>query len=588
MSRIRVELIGGGNRRATIQVSTQKSKSQAVGSVLEAELPPLDATIRISFERPVELAAVASGVPGQVFNQELVFGPGRNGGPAAHRPSTSNAGARENTDGARLNPRFIPVQSSGTALGAGSLLHFKVDCQFLPVTDLVRGFSPAIIQDLDSQGRAVNPVTDPSRPGGTEVRLYENTAGGPRVWAVAFAPGNVPPNGGNLHTALFLMPKSPAYTDLSNVSLFSLRRYLLSAPGNMPFFIRCFNPADPLGNGEYFTTVTQAAMLEQLEQSRVPVLLAVPIPSGSAVVPTGGTSFRELMRSLRRAVHADELSAKQKVQELPATFRVCVSGFSRGADIASELLLQQQASVDEFYWLDPSAKALQNAAGIQGWVGGNDKRRLRLIGTTLNGQMHQLANQHNLPATRVSAMPETNFRRSEIYKAAVSVPIHTTSIAFPEAFHPSSNTAPPPKGSLSDATGIFLVSDGNESKSPFVPRVTIISRDLQNRPVQPPVVVAFTPEEIAGKARFGMLNVDGKKPPGSGVFGERLEGPRKLKLQQFVDRFLIGEILDPNGAGNGSVHQWATVGGLGPGSPSPRSGFKGFFQICLEGGDFPK
>jgi hypothetical protein len=85
-----------------------------------------------------------------------------------------------------------------------------------------------------------------------------------------------------------------------------------------------------------------------------------------------------------------------------------------------------------------------------------------------------------------------------------------------------------------------------------------------------------------------MLNVDRQPPLKNGAFGERLEGPRKLTLKQFIDRFLLGEILDPADAGNGSVHQWATVGGLGGGGASPRSGFKGFFQICLESGDLPK
>lgn len=570
MSRIRIEVLGGANREPRINVSNNTFSSEVFGNLLEANLPPTNVRIVVDFRVPREFQNKSkTAVPGQQFIQDLAFEPGAAGGPARHRPSLSSSGAA-------LHPRFIPVQSSGAALGAGSLLHFQVDCRFLPVTDLVRGFDPEIIKGVDPL------VPDPDRPAGTQVRLYENTVGGPRVWVVAFAPANVPPNSKNLHTALFLMPKSPAYTDLTNVNLFSLRRYLLSAPANMPFFIRNFTPADPLGGGEYFTTVTQAAMLEQLEQSGAPVLLALPIPGGSAVVPTGDGTFRELMRSLRRAVHADELA--KEAPELPATFRVCASGFSRGADIASDLLLQQQASVDEFYWFDPSGKALGNVSGIQDWLRASDKRRLRLIGTTLNDNMHKIAKALKLPSTRASAMPERGFRRSAIYKAAVSVPLHNTSLTFPEVFESKSAQAPP--NSLSDATNIFLSNDNGSAEDP---QVFLQTLDSKGRPIQAPVKVGFTPEEIAGKARFGMLNVDRKQPPKTGlVFGERLEGPKGRTLQQFIARFLIGEILDPLNAGDGSVHQWATVGGLGGGGASPRQGFKGFFQICLEAGDLPK
>lgn len=568
MSRIRVDLLGAANSEPRIEVSSKTTRKEVFGTTIEADLPGEDAVITVDFRIPKELRSkIKTPVQMPVFTQELVFGGGASDRPAVHRPSTSNSGAR-------LNPRFIPVQDSGTALGTGSLLHYRVDCQFLGMNDMARALDPTLLRGLDP----LQP--DPLRPAGVEVRLYECTIGLPRFWAVAFAPGNVAPNAANLHTVVFLMPKTSPYTDLSDLSLFSVRRYLQSAPANMPFFIRCGNPADPLGDADWFTTVTNAGMLDQMLQSGAPILLALPIPSGGAVVPSG-PNIRELMRSLRRCLHADELA--KKAQEIPAKFRVCVSGFSRGADVAAELLSQQLSSVDEFYWFDPPVPSQKLGGKVAEWVNGSGDRRLRMVGTVANSFVHTLANSLNLPATRVSAMPEPGFRRSAIYKAAVSVPVHSTALTFPEQFHNADDANAPNPGSLSDATGIFSTRDNQDAVKPVV---TLIARNLSNGKVNPPQTVQFTPEEVAGKARFGMLNNDRRTPPRSGTaFGERLEAGRGLKLADFVKRFLIGEILDP---GEGSIHQWATVGGLGGGGASPRSGFKGFFQICLEGGDLPK
>ncbi|HET9933393.1 MAG TPA: hypothetical protein VFQ35_21965 [Polyangiaceae bacterium] len=577
MSRLRIELVGARNHKPLITVFKRVSdkneqKSQSVDPVLETDVGSDDLRIVVEFSIPKEiLSAQKKPQAMAAFAQNLNFVPGSGVQPASHQPAGSNAGPK-------LHPRFLPVQGTGASAGSGALIHYRVDCRFLPMTELLRSLDNKALDTLDST------VPDPLRPSGAEVRVYECTVGTPRFWVVAFAPGAAPPAVTNLHPVVFFMPKSPTHSNLTDLSLFSVRRYLLSAPKNHPFFVRCFQPNDPLTDADWPSTVTNAALLEQVVQSGKPILLALPVPSGSSIVPSGG-NIRELMTALRRAVHGDDLG---KAEELQPAFRVGVSGFSHGADTAADLLSKQPGSVDEFYWMDPGTDGMSKSSAVEAWVQGNATRRLRLIGTTINAFMHALANRLAALGARVNAMPPPDFRKSDIYRAAVGVPIHTTSIPFPETFQDAANPAAPPPGSLSDATGIFVVSD---SRSGTSPALTLQVRDLTNKPIPSDGVQAapFTVEEIAGKARFGMLNVDRKSPPpGVTPFGERLHGPKNRTLRDFIARFAVGEILDNNNVGDGSIHQWAAVGGLGGGGSSPRQGFTGFFQSALERGDFPK
>ena len=577
MSRLRIELVGARNHKPLITVFKRigdktEQKSQSVEHLLETDVGNDDLRIAVEFSIPPEiLSAQKTPLAMASFTQNLNFAAGSGVQPALHQPAGSNAGPK-------LHPRFLPVQGTGASAGSGALIHYRVDCRFLPMTALLRSLANKALESLDPS------APDPLRPTGAEVRIYECTVGTPRFWAVAFAPGSAPPAVTNLHPVVFLMPKSPTHANLTDLSLFSVRRYLLSAPSNHPFFVRCFQPNDPLNDADWPSTVTNAALLEQLVKSGKPVLLALPVPSGSSIVPSGG-NIRELMTALRRAVHADELG---KAEELQPAFRVAVSGFSHGADTAANLLSQQPASIDEFYWMDPGQDGMSKSSDVQAWVQGNGTRRLRLIGTTVNAFMHSLANQLAALGSRVNAMPPTDFRKSAIYKAAVGIPIHTTSIPFPEKFQDAADPSPPPPGSLSDATGIFLVRDNGSGTDP---RLTLQVRSLTGKPDtnEADLEALFTAEEIAGKARFGMLNADRKNPPpGATPFGERLHGPKGRTLIEFVRRFATGEILDLRNVGDGSIHQWAAVGGLGGGGASPRQGFIGFFQSSLERGDFPK
>lgn len=443
------------------------------------------------------------------------------------------------------------------------------------MTGLAHGLGDEFLGALDSE-RANNPL----RPAGVQVRLYEWTEGAPRFWLVAYCPELVPPRTSNLHGLLFFMPKSAKHTDLALLDLFSARRYLLSPPENAPFFIRNFDLNDPLRRADWYTTVPNAAFLQQLLGSRRPVFLALPIPSGGAAVPSASTgstrSVRQLMSLIRDSIVADELARDGEAPpRLPGKFRVLVGGFSRGAVPAADVLQQQPSELDEFYWFDPPKdNVLARQAQIANWVQQARHRRLRLIGTLENSSLQALPQQLSPLGTRVQAMPGKNFRSDNIYKVAVAVPVHSTATRFPEAFHSADSSVDPPVGSLSADTGIFLVEKG-------------LAVQLKTRRSEPHPIDLFTMEELAGKARFGMLNSHRNHPPTRGiVFGERLDGPKGRTIAQFLSVFMQNEVQ----SASGSIHQWSIVGdvssggirGANGGLIATRAGFRGFLQLCLE------
>jgi len=555
MSSLRIELVGAKNHNARIQVKSERGSVEHFGTEFETDVGFDETTVTVDFKQPSELSEVPAEVWIPPIQQVFAHRAAQNGLPGMLRFARSSAGPQR-------HPRFFHIVEVGVKDGRGSSVRCRVDCRFLPMTSVARAVDQNLLGQLDPKLR------DALLPSGMEVRLYECTVGFPRYWVVAFAPGNMPPRTQNLHAFVFLMPKSQLHQNLKQLSLFSARRYLLSAPKDQPFFIRCEQPDKPVEVADWFTTNPNAAFLEQVLNSQKPVFVALPVPSGDAKVPTGA-NLRELMLALRRALHADEVD--QQVDELPPNFRVALGGFSRGADTAAELLAQQPQAVDEFYWFDPGLNGLNMSGDVQNWAQGNSTRRLRLIGTTVNQRLHQLAKQLSGLGSRVLAMPEPNFRRSEIYKSAVAVPVHSTQLKFPETFQSASDPAAPPPGSLSAATSLFLVSDNGSATEPQVL--------LARRPPPSggkPIHVFLTAEEIAGKLRFGALNNRSRRVAQEGM-AHFIQGPGSI------------EIYEKEHAGDGCVHQWSVVGGFRNGSASAsRVGFRGFLHTCLEGADFPE
>jgi hypothetical protein len=549
--KIQLTDVGPHKPRITLARFVSANKLERIkeefGTELRATLTTQDLVrVSVEFTIPPTLFPAKTRMP--EFVQDLAPTPGGAGAPPGLREAGSNAG------NLRKNPRFIHVQTLGQT-GVSSLVHYRVDCMFLAMTQILRNFPGQRLAEFDG----------PLRPPDTQVRFYECTLGAPRVWAVGFAPARVPSEG-RLNVLMYMMPTVQTYDDVSNVTFASLHRFLLSPSAQAPFFVRNDGGVQ---SADWPSTVTNCGFLDQLRQTQGPAVIAIPVPHFATHAPTQ-KPLRDVLASLRRALHADEFNANEEIR---TPFATAVASFSAATEQAVDILNNNQRDIQEFYWFEPNRNGgVSRSNVVENWVRGSPQRRLRMVGTTRQADCRQIASR--LPPAQVAVFPEPEFRRTPMYVAAVAIPPSAPAGRFPERLAPLSQRATLPQGHVSRDTGVFLEQETGTAANPAV----VLGSETSG-----PATALCTPEEAAGKARFGMLNhrsIGPADPP-----GRRLGVPPPPNdLNNFVARFILGEIVSDRG----SLHQWAVSGGMNGGaavpSRDPATGFVGFLGLSMRGG----
>lgn len=494
-----------------------------------------------------------------------------------------------------LHPRLSLV--TGTVPGSTRAVpRVLVDLTFLPVTPYVTTADRLDIgvdrvptvngRENDRSIGALDPAHnpnpaqapwDPARPADTGFVLYElTTAPRPRLWGVTV------PKGVSLsaayHMLLFCLPGNTAYRDGADASFLSLKRYLLSPPREVPFYV--FSGGNPLRSAavvnldtpvvptpppghpladefQFISDVTPCGFMEQVERSGKNVALVVPIPHDAPnlgkLTSTKG-ELRRLLQKLRVALAALLLPPMPPVPI--SETRVAVGGFSLGAGHAYQVVGTNPEGVNELYWFDPDPPDATQRAFLGQWLAGDPARVLRLVGGKNHGVLLELAEQLKSAAgdpSHLSVIPPVGFwHDSPLYEAAVSVPP-----GVPGWQKPKFDANPPATpGGLSEKVGIFVSALPEPSKIAFA---------VQN-------ATGGEPSPIARKEGIAMADL-----VSFALFRVR-RGPGN------ADAFVAA--VRP--AIKSYRHQWAVAGGNGGGAAMGRgSGFVGHLEDCLRRGLLP-
>jgi hypothetical protein len=311
---------------------------------------------------------------------------------------------------------------------------------------------------------------------------------------------------------------------------------------------------------------------------------------------------RQRMEALARAV-IERLPPEKRKLEVKE-MRLAVAGWSFGATGAIQVLKAHANDVDEFYWFDPPTEVANSGANrgfLQTWLsrqGSRGPRLLRLMGGIENETFFRLRNGRNGLAKHVkhdnnvsTMVPHRFWENSNSYKLAISVPPPLPKVLqpFPESISCSSTSlgqtgCEVASTSLSDDTGVFL------SKIEPGVGVVIVGKDRAGKRHEPPLPSPLSLSELKGLLRFAFLSGPQSAPPNLRSEKPLYEGTGSKRwtlgrLKQELEKIALGSF-------NGFRHMWTIVGGVYPdGTPSiPTNGpsFRGFLQMCLMEGKFPK
>jgi hypothetical protein len=300
------------------------------------------------------------------------------------------------------------------------------------------------------------------------------------------------------------------------------------------------------------------------------------------------------MVELARAVTHELPDAKPQREE---KMRLALAGWSLGADGAIQVLKAHQSDIDELYWFDPPfLVAESNRNFLQGWLSKQGPRGpmfLRLMGGTENETFFRLRNalaKHVKHGNNVTLMvPHRFWENSRAYRLAISVPPPSPLAlgSFPESISCAGTSSrfgcEAAPTDLSTDTGVFLSRITRLG-------VEIIGKDSAgNQPEIKPMQTRLGLAELKGLLRFSFRSpIEDKANIGSPdpLYGSN--GFTLARLKQELERIAIGTSKFDDTI----RHRWAIAGGIYPdGTPSvPTTGpsFRGFLQMCLMQGRFPR
>ena len=477
-----------------------------------------------------------------------------------------------------------------------------------------------VTKDVPSAKEFRDAVIEECAVAGVQLRVFQETSRpGRDLWAVTYHEPTLV-NSQLLHSLLHLRHNgetghieggvaSPRKLDLFEGALGALWSCFSDSMG--PFFIRLCEAA--IDNaGKTFckhTTNPQAPMLvcempgagfvRQLARARQPVFMATPLThpkkTGGWLGLEGEKGFpRQRMQELARAVtYALPVAKPVRADKM----RLALTGWSYGALGAIRVLKAHGGDVDELYWSDPPDKVADaNRHHLQRWLsnqGSRGPRFLRLMGGTENETFFRLGNdlakhvKHGNSVT--SIVPHRFWESSADYQLAVSVPPPSRLAfgAFPEPIS-CAGTSPrfgcePARTDLSTDTGVYLsriTGTGAE----------VIGKDSAGKQRGNPLPTRLGLAELKGLLRFSFrspivdkINIGSPEP----LYGSN--GFTLARLKQELERIAIGTRKFDDTI----RHRWAIAGGVyypdgTPSVPTTGPSFRGFLQMCLMKGRFPR